>query len=224
MCGKYHITTEDENISFREAIAQLMLEHPEIDIKTGDILPSQAAPVYDAFGLQAMRFGHRPAFMKKLLINARSETAEASPLFGPLMKSARVLVPAQAFYEWSPAKKPCLFGRLQGGLLYMAGLAFPGEGLPGFVILTRDAAGRPAEVHPRMPLTFAGPGLRDAWPRQDGLAGEPPRLPDGEAYMERELAGQKLRFATCFRVYGKQGAYQCSRIYMVFKSEKCDSN
>lgn len=189
MCGKYHITTEDENISFREAIAQLMLEHPEIDIRTGDILPSQAAPVYRASGLAAMRFGHRPVFMKKLLINARSETAAESPLFKPLLKSARVLVPAQAFYEWSPAKKPYLFGRSRGGMLYMAGLAFPGEGLPGFVILTRDATGRPAEIHPRMPVMFHSPELRDAWLHQDGLAGELLRMPDTETYVERELAG-----------------------------------
>lgn len=189
MCGKYHITTEDENLSFREAIAQLMLEHPEIDIRTGDILPSQAAPVYNAQGLAAMRFGHKASFSKRLLINARSETAQESRLFAPLMKSARVLVPAQAFYEWSPAKKPHLFGREKGGLLYMAGLAFPGNDLPGFVILTRDAVGKPAQVHPRMPVMFQSAELRDAWLHQDGLAGELLKMPDGEEYVERDLAG-----------------------------------
>jgi len=51
MCGKYHISTEDENLDFREAVARLMLAHPGTDIRTGDILPGQIAPVYTARGL-----------------------------------------------------------------------------------------------------------------------------------------------------------------------------
>ncbi|HSK69702.1 MAG TPA: SOS response-associated peptidase family protein [Candidatus Limnocylindria bacterium] len=172
MCGKYHVTTEDENISFQEAVRQLMLEHPEIPIRTGDILPSQVAPVYAAEGLVPARFGVKVSFMKSLLINARSETAAKSPLFKPSLRSGRCLVPARGFYEWTPEKKPHFFGKEEGGLVYMAGLLFPDEDVRRFVIITRDAQGAPARVHPRMPLIFHTEELRDAWLHQDGLAEE----------------------------------------------------
>lgn len=187
MCGKYHVTTEDENISFREAIAQLMLEHPELTIQLGDVLPSQVAPVYAADGLAPMRFGHRAEFMKRLLINARSETAHESRIFAPLLKSSRILVPARGFYEWTPQKKPFLFEREEGGQLFMAGLAFPASPVKEFVILTRDAVGEPGKVHDRMPVMFAQKELQNAWLHQDGLSRELLLLPDSEAY--RALAG-----------------------------------
>ncbi len=189
MCGKYHIATEDENLTFREAIRQLMLEHPEIPIQNGDVLPSQVAPVLTPEGLAPMRFGHRPAFMKKLLINARSETAAESLLFAPRLRVARCLVPARAFYEWSPDKKPHLFGFSDGGLLRMAALWFPGETVREFVIITRDAAGAPARVHPRMPLIFPSAELQDAWLRQEGLAGELLGMGESARLEEVELAG-----------------------------------
>ncbi len=184
MCGKYHITTEDENISFQEALRKLMLEHPEIQLKTGDILPSQVAPVITAQGLSPMRFGHRFGALKRLLINARSETAADSPLFAPRLRTSRCLVPASAFYEWSPEKKPFLFGREQGGLIHMAALYFTGADVPGFVIITRDAAGPPSAVHPRMPLIFGSHELQEAWLRQDSLAEALLHVDDGTALAE----------------------------------------
>lgn len=189
MCGKYHITTEDENISFREAIAQLMLEHPEINLQTRDVVPSQYAPVYTKEGLKPLRFGRKVDFMSKLLINARSETAHESRLFAPLLRASRVLVPARAFYEWSSDKKPHLFAREDGKLLYMAGLAFPGDGLKDFVILTRDSVGRPNEVHPRMPVMFGSDELREAWLHQDNLAQAMLQMEDLTPYTDYQQAG-----------------------------------
>lgn len=173
MCGKYHLTTEDENISFREAIRQLMLEHPELPIQMDSVVPSQFAPVYTKGGLLPLRFGHKVSFSKQLLINARSETLASSRLFAPRLQVARVLVPAKGFYEWSPQKKPHLFGSPRGGLIQMAGLSFKvGEqnSIDSFVIITREARGTPAQVHPRMPLIFQSPELQQAWLHQDGLA------------------------------------------------------
>lgn len=184
MCGKYHITTEDENLSFQEAIRQLMLEHPEIRLQQGDILPSQIAPVQTAGGLAPMRFGHKATFTKSLLINARSETAAQSRLFAPRLRKARCLVPAHSFYEWDEQKKPHLFQAAQGGLLHMAGLYFEGEGLPQFVILTREAKGPPALVHPRMPVIFLSQELQSAWLHQEGLFEELLLMPPIEDALE----------------------------------------
>ena len=189
MCGKYHISTEDENISFREAIAQLMLEHPEITLQTRDVVPSQLAPVYTKAGLAPLRFGRKVDFMSRLLINARSETAHSSRMFAPLLRTSRVLVPAQAIKERSPQTKPHLFAREAGQMLYMAGLAFPGEGLDDFVILTRDSVGRPSEVHPRMPVMFGSDELRQAWLEQDNLAQALLLLEDETRYIDCQQAG-----------------------------------
>lgn len=189
MCGKYHVSTEDENLSFREAIHQLMLEHPEIVLQTQAVVPSQVAPVYTRQGLAPLRFGHQASFMKRLLINARSETAPTSPMFAPLLRTARVLVPAAGFYEWSAQKQPFLFGLPAGGLMYMAGLAFPGQPVPGFVILTRQATGAPGQVHDRMPVIFQSPELQQAWLHQDSLAKELLQLPDPGEYRVMNLAG-----------------------------------
>lgn len=169
MCGKYHITTEDENISFREAVLQLMRENPEISLQTAQVRPSQIAPVYTNRGLVPMRFGYKPPWMKKLLINARSETAPTNPLFSTQLKTARCLVPAHGFYEWTAQKQPFVFGRRQGGLLYMAGFYFHNTTLEEFVILTRDAQGEPLAVHPRMPVIFSTQELQHAWLYQDNL-------------------------------------------------------
>ncbi len=188
MCGKYHISTEDENLSFREAIHQLLLEHPEINLKTGDIVPSQIAPVLTEKGLSPMRFGHKASFMKSLLINARSETAQNSPLFARKMKTGRILVPATAFYEWSKEKKPHLFGHENRRIIYMAGLAFKTDGLAEFVILTRDATGTPAQVHPRMPVIFDTAELQAAWLTQDSLVEQLLSLPDEGAYEDLKIA------------------------------------
>ncbi|NLW21582.1 MAG: SOS response-associated peptidase [Clostridiales bacterium] len=189
MCGKYHVSTEDENLSFREAIHQLMLEHPELQIQLGDVLPSQIAPVYTREGLAPGRFGHRAPFLKRLLINARSETAHQSPLFAPLLRASRVLVPALGFYEWSPQKQPFLFGRARGKPLQMAGLIFPGQPVGEFVILTRDAVGAPAQVHPRMPVIFESAELQQAWLHQDNLARDLLALEDHTPYAVLDLAG-----------------------------------
>ncbi|NLX82726.1 MAG: SOS response-associated peptidase [Clostridiales bacterium] len=188
MCGKYHITTEDENLSFQEAVRQMMLEHPELSVQLGDVVPSQIAPVYTREGQAPMRFGFKPHFMKRLLINARSETAHTSPMFAPLLQKSRILVPARAFYEWSDQKVPHLFGRPNGGMIHMAALAFPAEPVPHFVILTRAAVGKPGAVHPRMPVMFESLELQDAWLHQDNLAQPLLQIADEEEYINL-LAG-----------------------------------
>lgn len=177
MCGKYRLSWDEESLSFGADMRQWLLAHPEVELTSGDIVPSLAAPVMTAAGWRAMRFGIQASFMKRALINARSETAAERAAFTPLLKSGRCLVPAEAFYEWSAEKEPFLFA-LPAGMMYMAGLYADEGTLPGFVILTREAAGRLADIHPRMPLILGSPELREAWLRQDGLAEAILKLPD----------------------------------------------
>lgn len=177
MCGKYRINWDGDDLPFGEDMLQWLAEHPEVRLTTGDIVPSLVAPVLTLSGWRAMRFGHKAPFMKRALINARSETAAQRPMFAPLLKASRCLVPAHSFYEWTAEKVPLSFA-LPGGMIYMAGLYFDADPVPGFVILTREATGCLADVHPRMPLILGSQELQEAWLRHDGLAEGILMLPD----------------------------------------------
>lgn len=154
-------------------------------LAAGDIVPSLVAPVMTAGGWRAMRFGYQAPYMKKALINARSETASQRAMFAPLLKTSRCLVAADAFYEWTAEKEPFQFA-LPGKTMYLAGLYFEAEPVPCFVILTREAAGRLAEVHPRMPVILGSPELREAWLNHDRLAAELLSLPAEALHGELE--------------------------------------
>ncbi|MBL8112130.1 MAG: SOS response-associated peptidase, partial [Acidobacteria bacterium] len=80
--------------------------------------------------LRPMRWGLlSPSFHDAgapLLINARSETVFEKPAFRTAVRTRRVLVPADGFFEWRKEGKrsqPVLFRRPQGELFALAGLA-----------------------------------------------------------------------------------------------------
>lgn len=97
------------------------------------------------------------------LINARSETVSTSPLFAPAFANARILVPADGFFEWtkSGARRMGRYFQQPGGAPFaFAGLAVTppaasGPGGPAAVILTTAASESVREYHDRMPLLVA---------------------------------------------------------------------
>jgi putative SOS response-associated peptidase YedK len=105
------------------------------------------------------------------LINARSETVASSPLFGPAFAAARVLVPADGFFEWTKAgsQKVAHYFQQPGGRPFaFAGIAVPAASAasipadPAAVILTTKASESVREVHDRMPL-IVDPDDFDTW-------------------------------------------------------------
>lgn len=175
MCGRYHVETEEENLEVRRLIREITAAHPGVGVATGTIVPSLTAPVLTQAAPAPMRFGIRLPRMPRLIINARAEGAAESRLFSGLLAASRCLVPASAFYEWSADRTAHAFAG-PGGLLYMAALFLPAEELSAFAIVTREARGDPARVHPRMPLILDSPELREAWLRSPSLARELLRL------------------------------------------------
>jgi len=97
------------------------------------------------------------------LINARSETVATSPLFAPAFASARVLVPADGFFEWtkSGTRRMGRYFQQPGGAPFaFAGIAVTppspaGPREPAAVILTTRASESVREYHDRMPLLVA---------------------------------------------------------------------
>lgn len=116
--------------------------------------------------LRPMRWGLlSPSFHDAgapLLINARSETVFEKPAFRTAVRTRRVLVPADGFFEWRKEGKrsqPVLFRRPQGELFALAGLAAErltkeGRVERSFAILTTSANGLVSPVHDRMPVVL----------------------------------------------------------------------
>ncbi len=104
------------------------------------------------------------------LINARSETAPTSPLFGPAFAGARILVPADGFFEWTKAaggRQAHYFQQPGGRPFAFAGLALsPAPGAekddPAAVILTTEASESVRAIHNRMPL-IVSPEWFETW-------------------------------------------------------------
>jgi len=134
-----------------------------------NLAPSQALPIVRADQAGNRSFllalwGLIPALTKvtdTLLkpINAKAETAAIKPMFRHAFRQSRVLVPADAFYEWKSVagqKQPYLirmkdeqpFG--MGGLLeYWRG---PAGDVATFAILTTSPNALVAEIYNRMPV------------------------------------------------------------------------
>ena len=96
---------------------------------------------------------------EQLVINARSETAERTPMFREAFESRRCVVPADGFFEWTGPRvrrRPIWFHAPEGRLLLMAGLyELRPDGRMAFTILTTTANADVADVHDRMPALLA---------------------------------------------------------------------
>ena len=143
----------------------------------GEIRPADVAPV-----IAPNRFGERAVFPmkwgfpgKSLMINARSETAASKVTFKESWERRRCIIPASWYYEWEHLKGQD--GRTRTGERYMiqpkdatmtwlCGLYRIEEGLPVFVILTREPGEEIRFIHDRMPLILPERCI-DEWIRPD---------------------------------------------------------
>ena len=143
----------------------------------GEIFPTGVVPV-----IASNRAGKRTVFPmrwgfneRSLLLNARAETAAVKATFRDSWASHRCIVPASWYYEWEHAVDQN--GRKQTGdkyliqsegsnMTWLCGLYRMENGLPYFVILTREAANEIQFIHDRMPLVMPDE-LVNEWIRPD---------------------------------------------------------
>ncbi len=151
-------------------------------IRAGEISPAMVAPV-----LATSRAGEKTGFPmqwgyrmdgKRTVVNARTETAAGSGLFGPSWEKHRCAVPAAWYYEWEHTLLPdgkketgrkFSFRPAGGGITWLCGLYRMEDGLPRFVILTREPSAEIAAIHDRMPLVIAEQDVAE-WIHPDGNA------------------------------------------------------
>lgn len=167
MCCRYWM---EESPELRDIVEE-MKQSPLVskwqrttEMKThGEIRPTDVVPVIapNHSGERAvfpMKWGYSG---KSLLINARSETAAAKPTFREDWQRHRCIIPASWYLEWEHGIG--INGKKRIGDKYkirpqdsaetwLCGLYRIEEGLPHFVILTRDPGAEIRFIHDRMPL------------------------------------------------------------------------
>jgi len=119
--------------------------------------------------LENMVWGFLPIWdsqQKKLLPNARIETAEFKPTFSDAYKNNRCLIPVSAYYEWKKVldpqsgkvmkRIPYMFRRKDSKVFCLAGLYNikdkSNQKIFTFTVLTKDAYSEFKEIHDRMPV------------------------------------------------------------------------
>lgn len=191
MCGRYYI---DEDMG--NEIGHIVREIDEnMKIwRQGDVYPSQAAPVIYGRGNHLygseMKWGV-DSRDRKLLVNARAETAMERPTFSESVRHRRCIIPARHFYEWNSQKQKVTFFRAHKPVIYMAGFYRMQEDVPHFIILTTAANDSMRPVHDRMPLILEETEL-DSWIWEDSevssfLGKLPPSLEHSQEYEQLSL-------------------------------------
>lgn len=170
MCGRYYV--DDETAREIEKLIRQMDERKRQEslqavrrIAAGDIYPGKDAPVL--FGKDGsiycgwQHWGFPGFEGKKLIFNARCESALKKPMFQNSLSHRRIVIPAAWFYEWNPRKEKNTFCRNDMSILFMAGFCRRYEDGEHFVILTTAANASMEPVHDRMPLILERQEIAD---------------------------------------------------------------
>lgn len=143
----------------------------------GEIRPTNVVPV-----IASNRSGARAVFPMKwgftgpsLLVNARTETAPVKATFREAWASHRCIVPASWYFEWEHVTgrdgkrrtgDKYLIQPRGSSMTWMCALYRIENGLPVFVILTREAGEEIRFIHDRMPLILPEEHVEE-WIRPD---------------------------------------------------------
>ncbi len=153
MCGRFTLATTNEELTHRFKI-KTALNYPV----RWNIAPSQTSLTVtcDAdsnFCLNMHdKFGVWQSGLRKLIINARSETITEKPLFSEAYKYSRCLVLASGWYEWDAKKNPHYISLRDDRVMAFAALRLKKLEYHSFVIITAAATGDLARLHHRTPV------------------------------------------------------------------------
>ena len=180
MCGRYFLEESPELRPIVEEMnrSPLLPYYPDESavVRAGEAAPSRVLPV-----IALNRAGKKTVFPMKwgfsipktgtgsrLLINARVETAAQKSAFREAWAAHRCIVPASWYFEWEhddagkATKTKYAIRPQRQSLTWLCGLYRLEQGLPVFVILTREPAEDIRFIHDRMPLMLPREQV-DAW-------------------------------------------------------------
>jgi putative SOS response-associated peptidase YedK len=184
MCGRFTLTTDDYEGVARALEADLDPEVAASYRARFNVAPTDKHWIVVAESEQRIL---QPAVWGfsgdgRLAINVRAETAHARPLSREAFWSARCVVAADGFFEWTGpknARQPIWFHRPDRGLFVFAGLYqdvvedASGEVTRRFTVLTTRPNAIVKPYHDRMPVILDLPSV-DRWltlPASRGSAG-----------------------------------------------------
>ena len=168
MCARYEISGDLDDAVIAEMIRALQRSAPpQMKIK-GEAFPGDMVPVVarnTARRLRAfpMSWGYQ-LNAGRLVINARSESAESKPLFREGFASHRCMIPGCWYFEWDHQGNSGVKYAIHpsGRSVYMAGIYRLEAGQPHFSILTRAPGPEVARIHDRMPVLLPASAV-EAW-------------------------------------------------------------
>ncbi len=156
MCGRYSLFDEQDNAEIQKIVTEINQKYPEQPIRTGEIFPTNTAPVLMTNGAvlspEPVVWGFPKYQGSGVIINARAETAAGKKTFRDSLMKNRCIVPSTGFYEWDEKKHKYLFRLPNEQTLYMAGICKEYSGVKRYVILTTAANASMEDVHHRMPV------------------------------------------------------------------------
>jgi putative SOS response-associated peptidase YedK len=185
MCVRYTFHEPDQAMAaIAKALAAKLAPLPEWVKPRFNVTLTHVMPVVAAGAggpeLRPIRWGLVPFYerskpQRKLLPNAKAETATSLAGFREAVARRRCLVPANGFYEWRTVGKlkcPHLFTLNDGEPFAFAGIWEPPVGdTPGsFGILTTAPNALVAPIHNRMPVILTGDAM-PRWMGNESLAG-----------------------------------------------------
>lgn len=145
-------------------------------ITAGEVRPTDIVPVIapNRNGQRTvfpMRWGFTNQNHNSTIFNARCETAGTKPTFRDAWSSHRCIIPASYYFEWQHFRLPD--GKTTTGdkfaiqptgseITWLCGLYRMEEGLPYFVVLTREPSPELSQIHDRMPLMLPADKV-DKW-------------------------------------------------------------
>ncbi|MBQ9612915.1 MAG: SOS response-associated peptidase family protein [Lachnospiraceae bacterium] len=142
------------------------------EMRPTDVVPVIAPNKSGARAVFPMKWGYSG---KTLLMNARTETAASKPTFKDDWLKHRCIVPASWYYEWehrlgNDGKKHTgekyMIQPQDSTMTWLCGLYRIEDGLPHFVILTREPGEGIRFIHDRMPLILPE-NMINEWIRPD---------------------------------------------------------
>ncbi|WP_417690366.1 SOS response-associated peptidase [Pseudidiomarina sp.] len=164
MCGRMNVIAAPITQYLRE---QLHLDFSTVD--NHDLRPTQRVDTLmaTAAGLRQIttHWGIQPNWSKRLLINAKIETAAEKPTFKKAFAQARCVIPVTGWYEWrteGSKKQKYHFANANAQPMFMGGIVFKNEEGPRVVTFTTAPTAQCAAYHDRMPLIVA-PDSLDFW-------------------------------------------------------------
>ena len=163
MCGRYVIFGPPSRYRDHFETGEAFDMGPRFNVAPSQILPVVRQHSDGRRDFVFARWGLIPSWVKDPAtlnkpINAKAETAAIKPMFRHAWRKNRILVPADAFYEWkvvAGVKQPYLIRMRDGAPFGMAGLLehwqSPEGDVQTFAVLTTEPNPLMAQIHNRMP-------------------------------------------------------------------------